>query len=563
MDDRVPTEITSGKQWLSDLWRLSFIVLMTLMTRGWVLLHTEVLSRDSIGFIRFALQLEDPPNDSLKPAEKLSHSALLRNTYQPPGYSLALLAVSWPVRSAMGGTTCDSMVVSAQLTSILASIFLIFPMYYLGKSLFNRQTAFIATLLFQTLPVSTLVSSDGLSDSLFLFMSAMALWTATMGMQRHSPLLYLGAGAFSGLAYLVRPEGLILVTAFGITLLICRFRNEIGWKSVLSRGCLLGLGLLVVMSPYVMTIGKLTNKPTGEGLLRWFGGGELKPSWMESSRKMAPAEAPSFPLAVWWHETKGSDESRLKWAIKALLSETLKGSFYILPLFAAIGFYASRHRFRSDTPLTQILVLSMCHFILLWFIASKAGYVAERHTLMIVLSECYFVAASFPILGELLASQKCLSRFGGESTWAALIAAVFIAATVPAGMKTLHANRSGHHAAGLWLASHRQPDDFVLDPFSWAEFYGGDLREPARISPGTTQVYAIVESLTANPHPRLHLMRTALAIAHQGELVFKWPADKPVDEAKVLIYRCDLLTFGTIWAQYAAIRSELESAESK
>ena len=56
-------------------------------------------------------------------------------------------------------------------------------MYFVGKSLFDRQTAFIAALLYQVLPVCTQVTSDGLSDSLFLLMTAMALWFGVIALR--------------------------------------------------------------------------------------------------------------------------------------------------------------------------------------------------------------------------------------------------------------------------------------------------------------------------------------------------------------------------------------------
>ncbi len=103
----------------------------------------------------------------LKVIEKAEH---------PPGYYVSVLLVSYPVRAIMGGTTCDSMVMSTQVASVLAALLLTFPMYYLGRMLFDRQTAFVATLLFQTLPVWTAITSDGLSDGLFLLVAVNTLW---------------------------------------------------------------------------------------------------------------------------------------------------------------------------------------------------------------------------------------------------------------------------------------------------------------------------------------------------------------------------------------------------
>ena len=79
--------------------------MLAFAVRFWVLQHTEVLSRDSIGFIRFALQLEKPPDGS-------SILNVIRNNMQPPGYPAALLLSFQPVRSYVGATTCETMVLS-------------------------------------------------------------------------------------------------------------------------------------------------------------------------------------------------------------------------------------------------------------------------------------------------------------------------------------------------------------------------------------------------------------------------------------------------------------------
>ena len=139
--------------WKSDGWRLGVILLLALVVRGWLVAHAVVGSRDSLGFVRYVLQLEDPPATPEHPGQPLTRRGVIAKAEHPPGFALAAWAVSVPVRSVMGGTSCDALVLSTQLTSVLASILLTLPMYCLGKLLFDRQTAFVATLLFQCLPV--------------------------------------------------------------------------------------------------------------------------------------------------------------------------------------------------------------------------------------------------------------------------------------------------------------------------------------------------------------------------------------------------------------------------
>ncbi len=521
---------TAPRAWPADLWRIGVILLLVCGTRLWVVRHTEVLSRDSIGFIRFALQIEQP-------ADGLSRLDIIRNNSQPPGYPAALLAVSWPVRSYMGETTCDSMVLSAQLTSVLAALLLVFPMYFLGKTLFNRQTAFIATLLYQLMPVCTQVTSDGLSDGVFLLMAAMSLWMAVLGLRRNGIGWFAAAGLLAGLGYLVRPESVVLVLAVGVVILGLKLRGVWTWRPTLLRGGALVGGLLVAMTPYIAVIGKFSNKPTAGGILK----GEDQPTWERNQSQVTPRGV-SVPLAEWWNQEQGIFSSRAIWGVKAMMVEIVKAAFYVLPLFAFLGVFLARSRIRDDAAVVLLVVLCSLHAVLLWVVASRAGYVAERHTLLVVLFGSYFTGVAIPAIGGWLASAPRLGRVGNATFWTAAIVVAILAACIPGGMKTLHANRAGHHAAGLWIAQHREPNDFVKDPFAWAEFYSGYLRSPPQVSQSARVVFVVLEGLANNPHPRLHQMPEALRWARYGKLVYHWPVDVPAERGKVFVYRLDFNT---------------------
>lgn len=65
-----------------DVWSLVLLLLLATAVRAWLVGHTEVAARDSIGYIRYALNLEHEPWEQA-----------LRRNEQHPGYPAALLAV--------------------------------------------------------------------------------------------------------------------------------------------------------------------------------------------------------------------------------------------------------------------------------------------------------------------------------------------------------------------------------------------------------------------------------------------------------------------------------------
>src|SRR5439155_4916370 len=179
-----------------ELALLAELLLLAAGSRAWLIGHTEVAARDSVGFIRYALELERDP-----------WKEVLERNLQHPGYPAVLLAVSWPVRYFLGGTNPLSMQLSAQLASALTGVLMVIPMYYLGRDLFGRRAGFWGTVLFQCLPISARVMSDALSEATFLLFTTMAVWLAVRALRGQSVARFAGCGFFSGLAYLTRPEG--------------------------------------------------------------------------------------------------------------------------------------------------------------------------------------------------------------------------------------------------------------------------------------------------------------------------------------------------------------------
>src|SRR5882724_9500339 len=158
------TDSATACSWKKDAIALGLLVLLVLPLRLWLLVNTEVAARDSIGYIRYALKFESEEG----------WKQVIKDNDQHPGYALTVLAVSQPLRSASGQTDAATMQLAAQLTTVLAAILLLYPMYHVGRLLFNRRTGFGAALLFQVLPINAQHLSDGISEGLFLFLVASA-----------------------------------------------------------------------------------------------------------------------------------------------------------------------------------------------------------------------------------------------------------------------------------------------------------------------------------------------------------------------------------------------------
>lgn len=528
-----PSAVETSRR--SDGWRLGIIILLVLISRIWVIGHTTLPSRDTFTFIRSAMQFETPPPNPSTPDRQMTRKEVIRHHVHPPGYPIIVLIVSQPVRSILG-TNADSLVLSTQIASLLAAILLTFPMYYLGKCLWDQRTAFVATLLFQSLPVWCRITSDGLSDGWFLCFAATGLWMAASGFKLQSRWRFFIAGICFGCAYLMRPEGLILFGTCGVMILGQLSLQRREWKAIVVRGTALTIGGLLIAMPYIMTIRKLTNKPSGNIITDKLAGEDVAPPWEHDPEVCRPA--PTFAFFAAWR-TPGHP-SPLQWSFASTGSEILKSAHYVIPFLALLGIYLSRKQIREEAAYAYLVFQIGVYLAALIFLASTMGYVSERHTLTIVFLGCYFAVAAIPFVGSVLARLQITQTKYSPATFSFAFTILLFATSYPLGFKHHHATREGHLAAGRWLAEHASPEDGILDPYLWAEFYATKEfnQDPDRLSKlGVKTVFIVAEPNSPKPTSQMDYLATAQNAAQHGKVVFTWSKGKPRYE--VVIYRWD------------------------
>jgi hypothetical protein len=562
-----------------ELALLAVLFLLAASSRAWLIGHTEVAARDSVGFIRYALELERYP-----------WKEVLERSLQHPGYPMVLLAVSWPVRHFLGETNSVSMQLSAQLASALAGVLLIIPMYYLGRDLFGRRAGFWGTALFQCLPVSARVMSDALSEATFLLFTATALLLAVRALRGQSAARFAWCGLFSGLAYLTRPEGALIVVATSLVLIAMQFVSSCrqSWPRVFVCGTALLVTAAAIGSPYVLVTGRLTNKPTprrlwetavseetpkqggarecdlqsngGSGRSAWPLGGSAPRSQTCFPPRSQTCFPPRSQTPVW--ERSGGPltasvlaiyapenlKDRRLWGLYAIATEVTKDFQYLCVLPLLLGLWRFRDRLKTGGGWV-LLVLCLLQSFILWRLAVVVGYVSDRHVLVLVLCGVFVAAGGVFVIGEFVA--RCVHRLRSGSTAGSVpfvesskLSVVLFLTLMGVGLhealKPLHANRAGHRQAGLWLAEHTELADPVADPFCWAHYYAGrvfweGLTPPAPPGYIPTQ-YVVLERSPSSDHSRLPTIDHAKALAARGHVVYHWPVEKTEEEAKILVY---------------------------
>ena len=508
----------------ADLRLVALLILLTLGLRTYQLRTTEVTARDSIGYIHIAWRLEHGDWRQVIP-----------DSPQHPGYPVAVLAASLPARLLFPNDLPYAMQFGAQLASAGASVLLSVPLFWFGAQLFNRRVGFWAVLLFQCLPCSGRIMADGLSESVFLLFAVTALAIAMYALRSGSLVGFGCAGAAGALAYLTRPEGLLIPAVAAVTLLgmqaVGRWRRP--WPAVLSRLAVLTCAVFIVGGPYMVLIGGLTKKNTAKQITD-----------AESSR-LAPAgeEVSGGPtlFGVWWYGDPDAAGGKQLWVLRTMAEVFAKAFFYVFWLPALAGLVWFRDRFRVVPGAWMQLLLCLVIAGLLYRVAAVMGYLSDRHTILILLCGVVWATAALDGAARGLAAMtvRLKPRLAGRwwtapTVWAAGLLLAAVVAPLALTLQPLHGDRVGFRQAGRWLAGQAHPDEGVFDPFGWAGYYAGRYFRQGDAT-NTSCSYVVLEE-GGSHHSHLVTVPEAEAAARDFDQKWEFQAPRGKETAKVVIY---------------------------
>lgn len=513
----------------ADYGYLFVLLAVSLGLHGWLAARSQVTARDGLEFARIAMNLGASRTTPAKDGDaSRSVAETVQQSVHPPGYPAAILAVA---QFLPDGEPQYRILKAARIASLIAAALAVFPTYWLGRMLFSSKfVGFAGAMIFQTLPTIAHLSGDAVSESLYLLFATTALLFGARGLRRRSAGMTLLCGMFAGLTYLVRPEGVMVPLAVGLTIAGAGlFRT---WTRTESVGQLLalGIGFAFVGGPYMMAIGGFSNKTSFNELVERLKGKAPKPLW-QGEAKAGAVQSPVL-FADFYQEG-----NKPAWAAGAIAKETTKAAHYSAFFLGLVGILIHRRRIAADPGLALLPLLGLVNVAVLSALAFKIGYISERHTVVLVLLLSLFAASALEPLWKLFG---LLPRVGAGG----LLLAV-VAASLPSALKPPHENRAGHPHAGRYLAAHVGPNDAVIDPFCWAEWYAGRtlFAVPADPVPPAAR-WAVMET-GKSPHSRLPRYADAVNVVNdsknRAKLVYWWPEDVPeaeaLERAKVLVYR--------------------------
>lgn len=421
--------------------------------------RSPLVARDGLDFIQYARGLRQ------------SGCELIRVQDQHPGYPLMVWGSTVLVRP-WGLPDTRMWIQAARIPSMLGGLACVLLVWLLARRLFDRPTADIAALVFAAMPIFRQSAADALSDSPHLFFYLLATWLVCEGLARMSWRWFAAAGAASGAAYWVRPEGLGVALVAAATLVVLLFsRPGRRWQALLGCGAALVATTVAVAIPYPLIAGKVTSKqnPYAQQQPR-------KPFLVNEAAAQAAAPAAVGPGPTAKVPSAASAGMTFSFLLKTLGrafyefgDEIIRGFRFFFLVFYVLGYFELRKRPWDGRLLGFLYALATLHIVVLFGVFFMSGYISHRHVMPLVALAMPWIALGIMYAAETIrrVARVPVSRRQG----ALLCAAVSCAIVVPRAVRELHVVFLPTLQASAWICQHTRPTDRMLTNSRYVSYF--------------------------------------------------------------------------------------------
>jgi 4-amino-4-deoxy-L-arabinose transferase-like glycosyltransferase len=417
---------------------------------GWLAVHTEIFYTDGLRYIAQARTIDQG---------SLSKGFL--HSVDHPVYPLAIVAI----HKLSGGDGPRDWQTAAQLAAVISGVLLVIPLYLISLELFGASRAWIACIFVYIVPFNSHVLADALSESTFLLFWSVGAWSS-LRLLRTARLPWLIAVVIaSALAYLTRPEGLVILLSLVATFLVIPFWRSLDFPVAPARWALglLIVGGLAAAGPFMVLKGGISSKPSMSRLL----GRAPKADAMAVERERPLEEGQSGAKTVLV-------------AIRALCRAVSRATTIPVLFLAPLGILAGWSTSIGQRMWLYLgIMLGLCALALVR-VHVMAGYCTPRHAMVLAwiltIAGGAGLAHLAAIIGRLGARLKTGGWFAtrGEAVLTAFSVAVIVIFSAPALTAPIDSGFAGYREAGEWLGMRGLPAEHVIDPKGLALFYANE-----------------------------------------------------------------------------------------
>jgi 4-amino-4-deoxy-L-arabinose transferase-like glycosyltransferase len=430
--------------------RIGLLMLAATLLLGWLAVHTEIFYTDGLRYIAQARTID---------RGSLSRGFL--HSVDHPVYPLAIVAT----HRLIGGDQPRDWQTAAQLAAVISGVLLVIPLYLISLELFGASRAWLSCAFIYLVPFNGHVLADALSESTFLLFWSIGVWSSLLLLRTARLGWLVPVVIASALAYLTRPEGLVVLLSLLATLCVLPF-----WRSgeFPARQIRWALGLLVVgglaaAGPFMILKGGISSKPSMSRLL----GSAPKADAMAVERER--------PL-----EAGQSAAKTVLLSGRALVRAVARATAIPVLLLAPLGILAGCTTSTGRRMWLYLgIMLGLCTFALMR-VHVMAGYCTPRHAM--VLAWILTIAggaglAQLAVIAERLVARLNHGRWPAlriESAVTALAVVLMFMFSATALTAPIDSGFAGYREAGDWIAAKTSPSEHVIDPKGLALFYANE-----------------------------------------------------------------------------------------
>ncbi len=353
------------------------------------------------------------------------------------------------------------------LVSMVFGILLVIPVYMVTFRLFGRKPAVLASIFCIFQPYFLRYSSNILSESLYLFNITMILWMGVEGIFRKRSKYFVLSSVFALLAYLTRPEGLGILLALCIFLILVPLKTMSFFKRA-SYVVLLLLVFSLLVLPYLLVIKenqgewRFTQKRRISSLV----GTDIpvpdfikaEPEKQEEKKKVR--EYDEYPLKAAPERPEGT--TLVFYGLKDVMKKLLKGLTIPLFIFSLIGIFLRKSVKRTKMEL--ILGFSFILYSLVLVMLAMRSYISSRHMASIMIMGCIYSGVGVAELPRFMVKFK--EKY---VLWAVMILCI-IGLSVK-GFKPIGKDKHSRKVVGIWIKRHYPNELIMSSRMSRVPFY--------------------------------------------------------------------------------------------
>jgi hypothetical protein len=351
---------------------------------------------------------------------------------------------------------------AAVALAISCIVLLAVPSYLLGRELFGDGTAWLASLMVVTHPLCSAIVANALCEGTFLLLWMWGLWAAVRFL-REGRFVWLPVTiGFGVLAYLSRPEGMLLPLAMiaSLGILPLHRSTRINWPRWWRAVAFLSLGSLAIAGPYMALKGSLGTKP---GIARVLG--------------LAPASPPGAPERERPMTADQSPIQTYRLATSRMVKVVRDGvSIPLLPL-AVLGIVMTRRGPARARIWLFLGVILFASAIALVRLHATGGYCSVLHglipTMILTLAAAHglsWVMQRISLSGARLGLPE-RQFVPGPAVWLVVLGILIVPPRLAESSHVTAGPFSVYRDAGAWLAQNARGEGRILDLTDWSLYF--------------------------------------------------------------------------------------------